>query len=208
MLEAQNKDLIVLVADRNIQATITSILNRHQAIGIRQISFDVYTHLHRDPGCRLEAHSFLQPFFNKYAYSMVLFDRQGCGEEIKSREQLEADVEEKLKLHGWENRSSALVLDPELEIWVWNDSPHVSEVLGWVQGSASLRDWLIEKNYLIEHQTKPQLPKEAMEDILRNVRKPRSSSIYAQLAERVSFRRCIDPCFQKLSRTLREWFSS
>lgn len=207
MSDAQAKDLIVLVADRNIQATVTSLLNRYHALGIRQITFDIYTHLHRDPGCRLEAHTFLQPFSNNYTYSMVLFDRQGCGEEIKSREQLEIDVEKKLNLHGWEKRSVVLVLDPELEIWVWNDSPHVSEALGWIKGSAELHDWLIEKGYLVENQLKPQHPKEAMEEILRNVRKPRSSSIYAQLADQVTFKHCIDPCFQKLLLTLREWFS-
>jgi hypothetical protein len=29
---------------------------------------------------------------------------------------------------GWENRAAAVVLDPELEIWVWSDSPEVEAV--------------------------------------------------------------------------------
>ncbi len=42
--------------------------------------------------------------------------------------------------------------------------------------------------------------------MLRTARKPRSSSIYLELARSVGTERCTDPAFLKLKRCLREWF--
>ncbi len=49
-------------------------------------------------------------------------------------------------------------------------------------------------------------PKGSMEAVLRAVRRPRSSSIYNELAAQVSLRRCVDPAFNKLKTTLQDWF--
>jgi hypothetical protein len=202
----QAKDLVVLVADKDIQATIEGLLSRNESLGIRKISFDLYPHLHRDPGCRSESHHFLIPFHTNYSYAIVVFDHDGCGREGQSSQEIESEVERLLAIHGWENRSIALALDPELEIWVWSNSPHVSEALGWTEGQAQLSEWLIQKSYLQQGQIKPRMPKEAMEEVLRKTKKPRSSSIYMELARKVSFQRCIDPSFLKLKTTLQRWF--
>lgn len=137
-----------------------------------------------------------------------MFDRQGCGKENYSREEIENEVEQRLSSSGWNSRSAAVVLDPELEIWVWSNSPHVKKALGWQGNNTELRDWLIEKKYLQEGNIKPGLPKEAMEEILKISKKPRSSSIYSQLAEKVSLKNCTDPSFIKLTTTLKKWFST
>lgn len=42
---------------------------------------------------------------------------------------------------------------------------------------------------------------------LCDVRKPRSSAIYQQLAMRVSLVRCHDPALAKLRRILQDWFA-
>jgi hypothetical protein len=98
------------------------------------------------------------------------------------------------------------VIAPELETWVWSDSPRVDRVLGWNRDDLSLREWLREKGLLEEGAVKPTEPKRAVELTLRTVRTPRSSSIYFELAQRVSTDRCTDPAFEKLRRCLREWF--
>ena len=46
-------------------------------------------------------------------------------------ENLETEAEQRLSSSGWDDRAVAIVLDPELEIWVWSDSPEVDDVLGW-----------------------------------------------------------------------------
>lgn len=202
-----NKDLVLLVADKDMEFAIRGILNRHLALGIRAISADVFIHPERDPGCYLSAHDFLRSMAGKYQKSLVLFDRDGCGAEEKTREELEKEVEKKLAAAGWNGRSRVVVLDPELEIWVWSDSPHVANILGWKSTNPLMQKWLIEKKYLHEGDAKPHAPKEAMQAVLRLARLPRSASRYQQLAEKVSLERCSDAAFMKLKATLQGWFA-
>jgi hypothetical protein len=104
------------------------------------------------------------------------------------------------------NRASAIAIDPELDVWIWSESPYVDEVLGWTGHDPSLRKWLFQEGWLIKGQTKPNRPKEALESALRIIRQPRSSSIYKDIAEKVSLKRCLDPSFLKLKNILTNWF--
>lgn len=201
------KDLLVLVADKDMELTIKGLLNRHQALHIRPVSSEVYTHSEHDPGCLLRGHDFLRPFIQQYTYAMVMLDRAGCGRESASRTELEHEIEQRLSQSGWDNRSAAVVVDPELEIWVWSDSPHVARVLGWEGRQPDLRTWLQEKAFVQAGQVKPDDPKGAVEQALREARKPRSSAIYAELARLVRFQDCVDPAFVKFKQVLQQWFS-
>jgi hypothetical protein len=58
----------------------------------------------------------------------------------------------------------------------------------------------------VEGKVKPARPKEAVEGALRIVKKPISSSIYAELVRRVSLEHCVDPAFMKLKSNLQGWF--
>ena len=60
--------------------------------------------------------------------------------------------------------------------------------------------------YLQTGEVKPARPKEAFEAALREARKPRSASLYQQIAERVSLRRCTDTAFLELKSILNNWF--
>jgi hypothetical protein len=91
------------------------------ALGIRPVAFDVYPHPERDPGCRLKAHEFLRVALASHEHALVLFDRAGCGKEGVGRAALEREVEERLAASGWSARAAAIVMDPELEAWVWVD---------------------------------------------------------------------------------------
>jgi hypothetical protein len=199
------KDLIILVADKNFEAAFRGLLSRHESLGVHSITFDIFVHPNRDPGCYRESERFLQSFSGKYSYAMVVFDRIGCGTG-HSRDEIESDVETKLARNGWENRSKVIVLDPELEVWVWTQSPHVDEALGWKKPGQSLRDWLVEYGLADSIGEKPKQPKEAMEKALRQAKKPRSSAIYLRLAQSVSLEGHQEPAFLKLVNTLREWF--
>jgi hypothetical protein len=120
------KDLVILVADKHKEHSIKGILSRPQALSIRQIHFDIFVHPHHDPGCLNEGHRFLQSALTQSRHALILFDREGCGRENLTRQQLEQIVENNLFRVGWQ-QAAVIVLDPELEIWVWNDSPHVAE---------------------------------------------------------------------------------
>jgi len=200
------RDLILLVADHQIEAAIQGLLSRPRSLAIRPLNAVIRTHPENDPGCYLRAHDLLRASRIRYAHGIVIFDREGCGNEAEPREALEAEVEERLARNGWGDRARVIVIDPELESWVWSDSPQVDRVLGWTGRMPTLRTWLTETGFLKEAETKPGRPKEVMQAALRLVRKPRSSAVYRELADNVSFRRCVDPAFKKLTTTLQTWF--
>jgi hypothetical protein len=109
-------DLVVLVPDKSIEAAILGILSRPEALGIRSVESKVFVHPDRDPGCLLRAHEFLRSMTARFAYGLVLFDRDGCGREGQDREALEEEVTRKLAAAGWDDRAAVIVIDPELEV--------------------------------------------------------------------------------------------
>ena len=122
--------------------------------------------------------------------ALLIFDHEGSGREATAPRELQGMLNQQFAGSAWGDRARAIVLVPELEGWIWGDSPHVDEVASWVNRDPGLRPWLIERGYLEEGQAKPERPKEAFQAALREVGKPRSSSLYEQLARRVSLRQC------------------
>ena len=200
------RDLVVLVADADMREAMGSLIRRHKSFRIREISHQVYVHPGRDPGCLRRASEFLRPFSNRFLHALVLFDLEGCGREQAGRAGLENEVEQELHRDGWQERARAIVINPELEAWLWSPSPHVARTLGWTETKPALRPWLSEEGYWREEAPKPDRPKEAMLATLREVRKPRSASVFAALGRKVGVSRCSDPAFGKLVATLRDWF--
>jgi hypothetical protein len=199
-------DLIVLAADSNAQHGVRGLLRRHESLGIRPITYEVFVHAERDPGCLRRSHDFLRTQVSRFNHAIVLFDHEGCGDS-RPRTELEADVESMLAASGWDRgRCRAVIVDPEFDAWVWSGSPHVDLVLGWAQRTPKLRPWLEAQGFLSAGQTKPERPKEAMERALQEARRPRSSARYAEIAEKVTLSGCVDPAFEKLKQTLVEWF--
>jgi hypothetical protein len=206
--EPAKRDLLVLVADRNMEMAVRGVLARTKSLGIRQVTADVRRHPDHDCGCRQGGVEFLSVFIGQYQHALLVFDREGCGQDEDPSEQIESELQGALAGTGWGDRAAVIVPDPELEIWVWSDSPHVETELGWFGRQPSLREWLCEKGFLEVGQVKPARPKEALEAALRAVGKSRSSALFAALAERVSVRKCGDRAFLKLKTTLRYWFSA
>lgn len=190
------KDLIILVADHNAEHALLGLLRRPDALGIREVQFDIRVHPQRDPGVYRRAPEFLRPFIRQYRYALVLLDREGSGAERAGAERMRSAVQERLERNGWEGRCQVIVLNPELEAWVWVDDPAVAKAL-----QISLQDL---RNLLREG--KPPRPKETLENLLEERRIPRSSSLYEDLASQVDFRKCADPAFHLLWETLQRWF--
>lgn len=199
------KDLIVLAADKDIEITVQTLLSqRPAAFGARAITFDVRVHPQHDSGCFHRSHDFLRPLHRQYHRGLVIFDYDGCGSGHLRRE-TENQVERRLAANGWDGRCACVVIEPELEIWVWTDSPHVPTAIGWTQ-EVSVRDWLAERGLWRHDSHKPEPPKEALERVLRAIGRPRSAALYGDLAARVSLAHCVDPAFTKLRTTVAAWF--
>jgi len=201
-------DLVLLVADKNIEQTIAGLLSRPTALGITALDSKTFIHPRRDPGCVREAPDFLRPFHRNYGHALVVFDRFGCGRELLSADALAGDVEQRLSANGWEQRAKAVVLDPELEVWAFADLQCVARWLNWRRNDGDLRRWLHRRGLWETHEPKPRDPREAFERLLGQVQRPRSSATYRRLAETIDFRQCIDPAFEKFKSALVDWFAA
>lgn len=200
------KDLVILAADKDTEFAVRGLLSRHHSLGISKPDYDLYVHSKHDPGCLIGSPDFLRIFVNSHHRALVIFDREGCGKENLSREEIERDVENRLTANGWDDRCSVIVLDPEVEIWVWSDSPHVDRILGWENRQPSLNEWMTNQGHIRPGDIKPSRPKEVFLQALRMSEIPKSSGLFQQLAKSVSLDGCIDPSFQKLRTLLRGWF--
>jgi hypothetical protein len=198
-------DLVVLVPGKDDEETIRGLLSRPESLGVRPLSFRVLRHPRHDPGCFSEPVGVLQPFLGLAAKALVVFDYEGCGQEGRAACDVASDVRGRLEASGWTDRAEVIVIEPELEAWVWSDSPHVTDALGWRDRTPALREWLAAKGFLSPNRAKPQRPKEALLAALREARVQQSASIYREIAARVSLARCQDTAFGNLVRILREW---
>ena len=120
--------------------------------------------------------------------------------------EIQLEVERRLEGDGWGGRSKAIVIDPEIEAWVWSSSPHVPEILGWTTGYPCLRNWLGTRKLWPKTSPKPTEPKQAMKEAMEEARQKQSPRVFSELAERVSLNRCQDPAFNELVETIRRWF--
>jgi len=199
-------DLVVLVADVDIDQAVDALLRRSQAFGIRPVNYRIFRHPMRDNGCRTASLEVLRPIAAQFRHALVVFDREGSGGDALAREPLERQVEAQLEANGWRERCGALVLDPEIEIWMWTDSPELDQVIGWAGRQPALRDWLHLQKHAFRSDGKPMRPKEALHAALRHVKKQPSAALFAQLAAKAGLTRCTDPTFLKLKATLHRWF--
>ena len=201
-------DLVVLVADADIEWTVRTLLEkRHAALHIRPVTFNVIRDPGRDAGVYQRAQDLLRSYVTTAHYALVLLDREGSGREHRqTAPEMEADLEKRLRHNGWTDtagasRCAAIALDPELEVWVWSRSPYVPTVLGL--DAETLQQVL--DGFERAPNGKPQRPKEALEAALRRSGRPFSPAIFRELAEKVSLN-AQERAFDKFRSTLQTWF--
>lgn len=204
-------DLVVLVADADIKQAVRGLLSRSESLGIRPCEPRLQRHPMRDSGCHTGAAEMLRPLGRSYRFALVIFDHHGCGSD-EPREAIEQRVEESLAASGWEqDRCKAIVIEPELEAWLWNGSPHVAEALGWGTDYRGLQRYLRRRGLWPDGAPKPLDPKSAMRLALRGapMGTPRwTSDRFSRIARRTTLANCTDPAFVELRATLRRWFPS
>lgn len=202
------KDLVILCADKNTEFLLKGLLPRLPvSSGLRNFDYKTFVHPHQDSGVLNEAHKFLRALKAQYAKALVLWDVEGCGRDEKGRAALELQVEENLCKNGWTVENvCAIAIQPELENWIWGLSEaHLEAAFGWKE-KASLNSWVQEQGFWADGLPKPARPKEAVEAVLVQSGKPRSSSIYRDIASAASYKRCTDEAFLKMLQRLQKWF--
>ena len=201
-----NRDLVVLAPCKAIEQAIAVLLvERYQSIGIRPITIaQIVVHPNRDPGVYNTGHELLQPFADDTEHALIVFDRAWDGAPSTDAAVLARAVEGRCA-RDWCDRVRCVCIEPEIENWVWSDSPHVPTILGW-SNHAELLQWLRERGLWPSGAAKPPDPRKAFEDATHKTRVNRSSSIFGELARKVGISHCRDPSFLHLLEILRGWF--
>ncbi len=198
------KDLIVLVADKNMKFLVEELLRRVPLIEqVGNFDFDVFVHPLRDPGIFSTADDFLRPFSGQYSHAIVILDYKGCGHEKEGRLKVEQHIENRLDRSGWKDRNCAVCIQPELENWIWVNKVVLQKAISW-SSPVDVYSWLEKQGYEFSEFSKPVQPKEAFEEVLKFARIPRSSSVYAEIAKTASYKKCTDPAFCKMIDYLRK----
>ncbi len=178
-------------------------LSRPPAMGIRPIRFKIWVHAGRDGGVRVSGAKMARTGKGQFDHALVIFDYEGCGDQAPVNE-IERNIDSQLEC-DWEGNARAVVIAPEVDIWMWGNDNALGEVLRWQEGN-SVREWLCERNWQFDANGKPLRPKEALEALRKHQREPRSSRFYEEIALKLSLRRCSDPAFIRLRDLLRAWF--
>ncbi len=207
------RDLLFYVADGNMKEAIRGFMERGglpQRVGCGAISFDARLDIkvakgQNDPGVFTRGDELLRPFAGEYRHVVIIVDEEWDGS--PGANAIHARLQDHLRAEGWEETGLALVVSPEADIWLWTDTDHTANALGWanwLQLSAALRG----ESWLNEDAIKPERPKEAAEWALKtgpeNIK--RSSALYRRVTSKVSASRCTDSAVETLLETLRAWF--
>lgn len=206
-MDGHTLDLIILVPGKDEKETLEGLLlKRRESLGISAVRYKILVHPRRDPGVFNEAAAVLQPYLRQARYALILLDHEGSGQEDRGQNDVRDDLLGRLHQAGWTERCAVILCEPELEMWVWSDSPHVDRILGWEHRSPGLRPWLTQQGLWPLGAAKPARPKEAFIDAVCKAGIQHSSSLFRELAEHVGLERCQDPSFSELSKILRRWF--
>ncbi len=203
------RELVVLVADGTMRAVFAAFFERefHHSLACAPFDFDprldlFHNPLERDGGVHRRCHEILRPYLNTHRRALVVLDQQFGGE--RPAEAVRGEIERLLTANGWANRAACSVIDPELEVLLWQDNPNVERALRHT--GPSLRRQLADDGRWPEGHAKPTDPKRVIQTIIRANRAGPPMVVYSEIARSVTTSRCADPAFHCVRDALRAWF--
>ena len=116
------KDLVCVVADKQIAATLDELLLRRRALGIRPVDAEILVHPHHDPGCYARPADLLRGYRQAAEHALIILDHAWEGVPAASGATLEALIDEKLEEAGMADWPSPSLSSPS-----------------WRRGSSALR---------------------------------------------------------------------
>jgi hypothetical protein len=206
------RDCIFLLADKNMQAAFEGFLSRqvfYKRLGCGNFSFDPRQDIavasgDNDPGLYTRGHELLRPYQATHRHAVVVLDAKWDGSPGKAV--ITEHLTTQIAATGWTaDQFAVIVIDPELENWIWQQNDHVARGLGFGNSNELMADTDLQAAWP-QGQAKPTSPKEILETLLQKRRIPRSSAIYKQITSQVSVRHCQDSAFQLLIESMRTWF--
>lgn len=211
-----------------MQAVLTTFLTRersHESLGCGPLRFQPEHDLlvaGTDPKVYHHAHALLRSYAGTHAYAVILLDMD-WGHHFAHSEIVE-HITSNLVRSGWSRgRIEVVVIQPELEAWIWQDHPHVEQVFfrnlreaerdrlreslgAAAPGATLLRGWLQAQKLWPAGHPKPSDPKAAVQRAAAEFRSGNALAIYQQICRRISVRGCQELGFLTLRSALQRWF--
>ena len=169
------RDCFFVVAEANMEYTLLGMLSRARfdlTLQCRRFAFDHRQDLlvavgDNDPGLFTRVENYVRPVRPTHAHVVVMLDSEWAGSPgtVAIREQI---IEGCVRC-GWQHDAvAAIVLEPELETWMWQDNKIVEAAVGYA--GPSLRQELEKRGAWPSAAPKPPRPKETLEAVLRENR--------------------------------------
>lgn len=203
------RELIILAADGTMAAVLRAFFERpfHHALECAPFDLDPANDIFNNPletdgGVHRRCHEILRPYLRTHKRALVVLDQQFGGE--RPADEVCKDIEKLLNANGWDARSAATVITPELEVLLWQDNVNVEKAL--LHRGDRLRQVLAQDGRWPDGMTKPPAPKELMQALIRKNRAGAPMSVYSQIARAISTVGCVDPAFHRVRDRLRAWF--
>lgn len=200
------RDVIFLVADGSMEQMLRGFFGRqafHRSLGCGRFDVDpardIIVAPNRDSGGPGQAYELLRLYTATHERAVVILDNAWGGSPGPSR--IKDQISRRLRT-VW-SQFTVIVIEPELEAWFWQDSSHVATALG---GPANFRSILARSGHWPAGQVKPCDPKAALEHLRSRHSADQSKAVFKRVASRISVKGCVDPAFQQLRDTLRDWF--
>lgn len=203
------RELVILVADSTMRSVFSAFFERefHYSLDCAPFDFNPRLDLFHDPlntdgGVHKRCHDILRRYLTTHRRALVVLDQQFGGE--RPADEVRNEIERQLNANGWGGRAAAVVIEPELEVLLWQDNIHVERAL--CHTGESLRQLLAKDGRWPNSAAKPPAPKELIQALIRTNRAGPPAVVYSQIARQVSTRGCMDPAFHRIRDTLRAWF--
>ncbi len=203
-LSPSNLDLVALVPDVHIDAIIRALVQRLWP----QISFRSVK-AKGDPDVFHQAAERLRRFIRQAHYALVILDfRWARPSDLETSHQVRENLKDRLSQSGWQDRCEVVVIDPEIEIWLWADVRTLARAIEPEHENEILK-------LLPQGSVKPRNPKEELDRVISQinrdyrVRAKRDTRLYERFAWEIPkkrLERCADPAFQHLRSALSSWF--
>jgi hypothetical protein len=204
------KDLLVYVADADALAFMRSMLRRHQALGIRSISFDIERHPQRDAGMVQSGAELARMKKGYYGKALLMWDHHGSGRDHRQGpHQVAGDIQGKLDTYTWSGNSAVVVLVPELEQWLWYCESAVATHCGVT--TVELEQWIAVRAQKLNSSAdalKQKQPKELFEYVMREkLRRTISPRDFEEIGKRAGVAGLLAcDSFRSIADTFRLWF--
>jgi len=206
---------VFLLADGTMAQVLRSFLSRgylEGRLGCRTFDFDFQQDVvvnvrngNTDGGIHRRAHELLRRYIRSHQNAVVILDQKFGGR--LSAAVVRGEILGNLLRNGWSAECvEVVVIDPELEVWLWQRrNPHIARAFRY-NGAVSLEEFLAAEGFRPSAAVKPAKPKEAASLLLRRYHAGVPMVVYTRVVKNISISGCQDPAFSRLVSALRRWF--